>query len=367
MRKKIPIEKVTLGMFLVGLDKSWLATPFLRHKFTLTTQDEIEKLKAANVKVVEIDISEGLDVQEENSAEPKVLDEWTPVEREETQPLDEWGTDHGLLEEEATALETTTESVGVATGSVKDRKGTEVSTSKTVSTFLRVGTVLRVTMAVRRGETATSVSTYSRLLGWKDKYFLLCDMPYHNGRALEIRGGVPCIVRFVVNGMACGARVETIKGQFSPEPLLFLTYPKEVEELALRKEARVLANLPVTILFGDSTTDGVEATIGDLSATGCGIRWFEAEGKAQGKGTVKPETTVSLDFMLPGMGSMRGLKGTIKAVISKPQKDKIPAHLFLGVHFDRTGSAATLKGYLDRYIMDQLELIAADDQNPILL
>jgi len=61
MRKTIPLNQLMIGMTVVGMDRSWLATPFLRHRVRITQHGQINKLKKAGVRFVE--------VEEEASAE----------------------------------------------------------------------------------------------------------------------------------------------------------------------------------------------------------------------------------------------------------------------------------------------------------
>ncbi|MGB0910836.1 MAG: HD-GYP domain-containing protein [Nitrospirales bacterium] len=63
-KKTIPIDAITIGMYLCGIDLPWMETPFLRHQFLIKTKGEIEKLKKAGVKTLTIDLSRGVDVAE---------------------------------------------------------------------------------------------------------------------------------------------------------------------------------------------------------------------------------------------------------------------------------------------------------------
>lgn len=45
MKKRIPVEELQLGMFVSGLDRPWLGTPFLYQGFLLRSQQEFEDLK----------------------------------------------------------------------------------------------------------------------------------------------------------------------------------------------------------------------------------------------------------------------------------------------------------------------------------
>jgi HD-GYP domain-containing protein (c-di-GMP phosphodiesterase class II) len=49
-------------MYLIGVNRSWLQTPFFRHKFKIKDQSEIEALRRAGITEVTIDTEEGLDV-----------------------------------------------------------------------------------------------------------------------------------------------------------------------------------------------------------------------------------------------------------------------------------------------------------------
>lgn len=62
--KTIPIEELKLGMYIERLDRSWLTTPFFRHRFVLRDEQDISLLKQYGIKRVVIDPTKGLDVEE---------------------------------------------------------------------------------------------------------------------------------------------------------------------------------------------------------------------------------------------------------------------------------------------------------------
>ena len=68
MTKQIGIDELQPGMLVEKLDRSWLSTPFLRHKITITSHQQIAQLKACGVQtlVVRIDAEE---VREEPALE----------------------------------------------------------------------------------------------------------------------------------------------------------------------------------------------------------------------------------------------------------------------------------------------------------
>ncbi len=62
MLKKIPTQQVRLGMYLHGMEGSWLSHPFWKTKFVLADPNDVKALKASGVPFCWIDASQGLDV-----------------------------------------------------------------------------------------------------------------------------------------------------------------------------------------------------------------------------------------------------------------------------------------------------------------
>lgn len=60
--KRISVDDLKLGMFIVNLGRSWLAHPFLRNQLTVTSPQQIKKLKKYGIKEVYIDPRRGLDI-----------------------------------------------------------------------------------------------------------------------------------------------------------------------------------------------------------------------------------------------------------------------------------------------------------------
>ncbi len=61
-KKRIAIADLRPGMYVVGLDRSWLHTPFLFHRKLIQRVDEIDQLKKHGIGEVVIDTSCGADV-----------------------------------------------------------------------------------------------------------------------------------------------------------------------------------------------------------------------------------------------------------------------------------------------------------------
>ena len=72
--KKIPIESVRLGMYIVGFDRSWIETPFFTHRFLLKKASQLAKLKQSGIRHVDIDTEQGLDVtQDQGDTQPETI------------------------------------------------------------------------------------------------------------------------------------------------------------------------------------------------------------------------------------------------------------------------------------------------------
>jgi HD-GYP domain-containing protein (c-di-GMP phosphodiesterase class II) len=81
-------------MFVIGVDRSWLETPFLRHRFLIHSEDEIAKLRDAGVREVTIDPSLGLDTDGSTFADRPPTD--TPSDRESDRDSPPGVTSNGL-------------------------------------------------------------------------------------------------------------------------------------------------------------------------------------------------------------------------------------------------------------------------------
>ncbi len=83
--KKIKIEDLTIGMFIVNLGRSWLSHPFLRNQLTITSEKQIRKMRKYGIQEVYIDPQRGLDVP------PSILELTDVVPSEVTPGGDEPG------------------------------------------------------------------------------------------------------------------------------------------------------------------------------------------------------------------------------------------------------------------------------------
>jgi putative nucleotidyltransferase with HDIG domain len=75
MRKTISLDCLTVGMRVVGMDRSWMETPFLRHRMRITTAEQIAKLKRSGVRSVEVEIDDPAEGQTDHGRPDPVMAE----------------------------------------------------------------------------------------------------------------------------------------------------------------------------------------------------------------------------------------------------------------------------------------------------
>jgi hypothetical protein len=184
------------------------------------------------------------------------------------------------------------------------------------------------------GSDHDKVNCGSTLLGWKAQAWLICEWPFHFGQAVPCETGTHCLVRSMVAGKLVAYQSEVRMSQTSPLPLLYLAFPRRVEEIHLRKEARVASNEPLLLVQGPqgnatlalpngSAPNG--GLIQDLSASGCRII------VQRSRADVTLGATTYLEFELIGVGHVTHLAGTIKNIAERD------GALSLGIEFRFNG------------------------------
>ena len=73
-QRTIPLTRLVVGMYLISVNRSWLQTPFLRHKFKIKAQSEIEALRRAGITEVTIDTGQGLDVVDHETSRSALVE-----------------------------------------------------------------------------------------------------------------------------------------------------------------------------------------------------------------------------------------------------------------------------------------------------
>ena len=179
------------------------------------------------------------------------------------------------------------------------------------ASFLSVGLPLKISLTLDRQKVVHG----STLLGWKDHAWLICEWPIQLGHDQLIAAGTPCTVSYLLDGKLVGYQSEIRELVTSLVPLLFVAFPKAVEEMHLRKHLRVSTNEPVLLIRADSdnasesalpTSNYFGGLLKDLSQMGCSVVLVRRPA------WLCPGATVRLEFELPGLGHITNLTGVVK-------------------------------------------------------
>ena len=86
----------------------------------------------------------------------------------------------------------------------------------------------------------------SSFRGCKEYHYVLIDHPIHNGLRVLVESNKPCVVRFIHEGNVFGFSGHIISVIKQPFPLVFLTYPDQLESLNLRTNPRYPVRIEAT-------------------------------------------------------------------------------------------------------------------------
>lgn len=78
--KRIPVTSLQVGMYLCGIDRPWLNTPFLIHRFLIKSPTDIAKLHQCGIQEITIDTDRGLDVVPDSPASQGQVDNVTAAQ-----------------------------------------------------------------------------------------------------------------------------------------------------------------------------------------------------------------------------------------------------------------------------------------------
>jgi len=122
-----------------------------------------------------------------------------------------------------------------------------------------------------------------QLVGWQEGQFLLLTQPQEGTAAAQLASGEKVVLRYVLGGEVFGLRTQVIRLQYQPVPLLFVTFPNEIENVPLRAATRVSVRLPTVVswLPSDLPPSGVDVgVLRDVTPDGALLHVTLAEAKA---------------------------------------------------------------------------------------
>ena len=173
----------------------------------------------------------------------------------------------------------------------------------------------------------TDARLTSELVGVEeDKYLIIKMPPIPSVGTVSSLSGLFCkgntvVVRYMHNGTLFGFKSRVYHVIIDPVKLIFLEYPKKIEDYNLRSHRRVDCYLPASVGIAGNT---IEGAITDISREGC---HFTMEKSKVKRLILQIDKGVDVSFQLPGVGK----KLTIAAKQKTIKKDK--NNINIGVEF----------------------------------
>jgi hypothetical protein len=147
----------------------------------------------------------------------------------------------------------------------------------------------------------------SILVGMEQGDFLILRVSELLQHRDKLGKGIPLIARYLHSGVAYGFMGNVIGVTTSPLPLIFLSYPKNVETMSLRSEPRTACFLPAGIEVRQKSCLCIMV---DLSFNGCRLALHDSErGKLP---RVLLDESISVRSQFPGNSEPFIFKGKIK-------------------------------------------------------
>jgi HD-GYP domain-containing protein (c-di-GMP phosphodiesterase class II)/c-di-GMP-binding flagellar brake protein YcgR len=182
----------------------------------------------------------------------------------------------------------------------------------------------------------------STLVGMEDGEYLILRAAGLSHMPEFISTVKSVVARYTHDGTVYGFRSKVLGAATQPFPLLFLSYPHQIEELSLRKDPRVECFLPATAVTRKLAYNGM---ILDLSLGGCRLGVKNEVREKLPPALLDEE--VLLRIQLIGESGSQELPGTIRRV------DQVAEKTMLGIQFAELPEAATarLRRFIERMLV----------------
>lgn len=132
----------------------------------------------------------------------------------------------------------------------------------------------------------------ARLIGWERNLFLIVSLTHTGGKREQLKVHDACKIRFLKDGVAYGFESTILASILHPYPVIFLQYPKTIEQFTIRKFHRVKSDLHARLL-DENGRHISNATITNISVGGCGVRISLPEGK-----NLSYQNSYNIDFSI---------------------------------------------------------------------
>ena len=138
--------------------------------------------------------------------------------------------------------------------------------------------MLPVGSQIQLVDPANRVRMQAHLIGWGENECLMLSQPTRGSDAVQLAKGVALIGRGLYEGDVWGFRSTVLFQALQPFRILFLSYPDEIEQLSLRKSARIQTKLEVVLTVRKHDYEKMKddptaprGVVRNISVDGCSI------------------------------------------------------------------------------------------------
>ncbi len=189
---------------------------------------------------------------------------------------------------------------------------------------MHIGTTLKIQLE------GSPCRLTSELIGVDEGKYLIIKMPpiqSMGNAASSIYKGSNIVIRYVHKGTVFGFKSRIIHFITSPVKLMFLDYPRKIENQNLRSHKRIDCHLPANVKIADNT---VEGSVTDISKEGCRftLKMVKLEDSPD---LLQIDNDIGVSFQLPGVEEKLTITGKQKNI----RKDKDSVNI--GILFSDMG------------------------------
>ncbi len=197
---------------------------------------------------------------------------------------------------------------------------------------MQIGTTLKIQLE------GSQCRLTSELIGVEEGKYLIIKMPpiqSMGNAASSIYKGSNIVIRYVHKGTVFGFKSRIISFITNPVKLMFLDYPKNIENQNLRSHKRIDCYLPANAKIAHNT---VEGTVTDLSKEGC-LFTAKRVNIEKSADQLQIDNEIGTSFSLPGVEEKLDIPGKQKNI--KKDRDSVR----IGILFSDMGIEVQEKLY----------------------
>ena len=177
-----------------------------------------------------------------------------------------------------------------------------------------------VTIRLLAMETTKSKWT-TTLIGSRPGRYLIVEMPKMGGAPVKLDEGTRWAVNFISKGTVFSFTSEIIGYTYRMVPLLFLSWPQDLQIANLRNEKRYPVNIPATVkIINPPATSGDDErnNLPESEITSLVVDISEGGFLMISPDPLPQETTVETAFHLPQGEPIAGLQAVVRTCRGKP-------------------------------------------------